>query len=555
MGPGAFPTDDVHRIGQLDIRLLNCDRHGGNALVQKDARGVLHMVPIDHSYVLPKHAADLDFEWLFWPQSKEPFSAETAKYIAALQPEVDAALMRKFGLEEECIELMLAATKTLQKGCTLGLSLRTIGKFMRRERLYDLSGFEKAVLDSRSPIEEGGDIEFNRLDSILDERLGELIESPLAKPVRHQPVTLKEEVLATGVIAEPVSPDPTGTYFIKDTTGHCIAIFRSSAPRKGNSTRRDLIRREVAAFRLDDQHWAGVPETIEMHVPNDLFPKHAHRTGLPFKHGTLQKFIPGPLQPLCDVSLDSLPVQDVHRIGILDIRLCNTDRHCRSMLQLRKGDGTVSLVPTNHTGILPESFAQLHFPWCGWPQAKEPFSDADIHYVQQLEPELDARLLQDLGISAKCIELHQVAAMVLKEAVSQRFTLRQIGLLFEQTSPDQISCIERLLTKVRTSPDQGGLVDFDLLRRLLREQLPCFWEEVHGEEEKLDCRAVGSSCCLCACNGTLSQSGEVESAEDNSDGESCYSFAESDDSLGWEKEPDSTLLYIPSPCCLRSLAS
>lgn len=27
-------------------------------------------------------------------------------------------------------------------------------------------------------------------------------------------------------------------------------------------------------------------------------------------------------QPLCDVPLDSLPVQAVHRIGILDVRLC-----------------------------------------------------------------------------------------------------------------------------------------------------------------------------------------------------------------------------------------
>lgn len=58
---------------------------------------------------------------------------------------------------------------------------------MRRERLYDLSGFEKAVLDSRSPIEEGGDIEFSRLDGILDERLGELIESPLTRDYVREP--------------------------------------------------------------------------------------------------------------------------------------------------------------------------------------------------------------------------------------------------------------------------------------------------------------------------------------------------------------------------------
>jgi hypothetical protein len=33
MGTSRFSTSDVHRIGILDIRLFNTDRHAGNMLV------------------------------------------------------------------------------------------------------------------------------------------------------------------------------------------------------------------------------------------------------------------------------------------------------------------------------------------------------------------------------------------------------------------------------------------------------------------------------------------------------------------------------------------
>jgi hypothetical protein len=35
LGPSRFSAADVHRIGILDIRLFNTDRHGGNMLVRK----------------------------------------------------------------------------------------------------------------------------------------------------------------------------------------------------------------------------------------------------------------------------------------------------------------------------------------------------------------------------------------------------------------------------------------------------------------------------------------------------------------------------------------
>lgn len=37
IGPSSFSVADVHRIGILDIRLMNMDRHGGNILVRRSS--------------------------------------------------------------------------------------------------------------------------------------------------------------------------------------------------------------------------------------------------------------------------------------------------------------------------------------------------------------------------------------------------------------------------------------------------------------------------------------------------------------------------------------
>lgn len=76
-----FPVADVHRIGLLDIRLFNTDRHAGNILIKvtkppKDSAAATHqwlgneysLVPIDHGFCLPEALEPPYFEWLHWPQ-------------------------------------------------------------------------------------------------------------------------------------------------------------------------------------------------------------------------------------------------------------------------------------------------------------------------------------------------------------------------------------------------------------------------------------------------------------------------------------------------------
>ncbi|KAK6133955.1 hypothetical protein DH2020_032296 [Rehmannia glutinosa] len=73
-----FPVSGVHRIGILDIRILNTDRHAGNLLVRKlddvGRFGQVELIPIDHGLCLPESLEDPYFEWIHWPQASIPFS-------------------------------------------------------------------------------------------------------------------------------------------------------------------------------------------------------------------------------------------------------------------------------------------------------------------------------------------------------------------------------------------------------------------------------------------------------------------------------------------------
>lgn len=67
-GTSNFPVAAVHRIGILDIRILNTDRHAGNLLVRElnavGRFGEVEIVPIDHGLCLPESLEGPYFEWI-----------------------------------------------------------------------------------------------------------------------------------------------------------------------------------------------------------------------------------------------------------------------------------------------------------------------------------------------------------------------------------------------------------------------------------------------------------------------------------------------------------
>lgn len=99
-GTSKFSLHDVHKIGILDIRIINMDRNDGNILVQKEKervrdretgevveKKVYRLRPIDHGLSLPDRLEIIedDLVWMCWPQAKVKFSPETKQWILKLK--------------------------------------------------------------------------------------------------------------------------------------------------------------------------------------------------------------------------------------------------------------------------------------------------------------------------------------------------------------------------------------------------------------------------------------------------------------------------------------
>lgn len=178
MGPNAFPVEEVHKISVLDIRMANADRHAGNILVSKGEDGQIVLIPIDHGYCLPESFEDCTFEWLYWPQARQPFSASTVEYIKSLDAEEDIALLRFYGwdLSLECVRILRVSTMLLQKGAQRGLTPFAIGSIMCRESLKKESVIEEIVQEALASMLPGT-TESTFLESvarIMDQRLDEI---------------------------------------------------------------------------------------------------------------------------------------------------------------------------------------------------------------------------------------------------------------------------------------------------------------------------------------------------------------------------------------------
>ncbi|TXG66550.1 hypothetical protein EZV62_007825 [Acer yangbiense] len=180
MGPHAFPVDEVHKISVLDIRLANTDRHAGNILVSKDHEdSQIRLIPIDHGYCLPENFEDCTFDWLYWPQAKQPYSPDTIDYIKSLNAEQDIKLLKFYGwdLPPECARVFRISTMLLKKGAERGLTPFAIGSIMCRRTLNEESMIERIIREAQGAMLPGSS-EDGFLESvalIMDHHLDELI--------------------------------------------------------------------------------------------------------------------------------------------------------------------------------------------------------------------------------------------------------------------------------------------------------------------------------------------------------------------------------------------
>lgn len=252
-----------------------------------------------------------------------------------------------------------------------------------------------------------------------------------------------------------------GTYFVGDDSGKKFAIFKPSDEEPGSpSNPKQLLSqpllppgggaiREVAAYLLDHQRRAGVPETHMLYnVCNEKVWANPDGSAIP-KSGSIQKFVNN-IGDTTSMGSALFSVDDVHNIGVLDIRLFNMDRNGENLLVQKNGD-QYRLIPIDHAYILPAKLDNAFFEWMYWRQAKQPFSADMLKYIESIDIENDANILASLGIEESCVKTMRLTTTILKHGARAGLTLFDIATMVSRQKPSQESPLEMIVARAEKS--------------------------------------------------------------------------------------------------------
>ncbi|KAG6467443.1 hypothetical protein ZIOFF_074699 [Zingiber officinale] len=324
------------------------------------------------------------------------------------------------------------------------------------------------------------------------------------------------QAIKVGVDPIPVHSGLGGAYYFKNIKGESVAIVKPTdeepfAPNNpkgfvgkalGLPGLKRSVRvgetgfREVAAYLLDYDHFANVPPTVLVKITHSVFnvneginyrtsgkaTERKHRAVS--KIASFQQFIKHDFDA-SDHGTSSFSVAAVHRIGILDIRIFNTDRHAGNLLVKKWQSATgrfgaqTELIPIDHGLCLPESLEDPYFEWIHWPQASIPFSEDELEYIANLDPVKDSEMLRmELPmIREACLRILILSTIFLKEAADFGLCLAEIGEMMsrefkgmeEEPSELEVVCIEakqliaeRAVFSPVINPQDDDAIQFDI---------------------------------------------------------------------------------------------
>ncbi|CAH0477556.1 unnamed protein product [Peronospora belbahrii] len=290
------------------------------------------------------------------------------------------------------------------------------------------------------------------------------------------PVTLMKmthqalQGLALG-LAPVLAMDGTGgTYFFKDPSYRNVCCFkpqdeepfgpnnpRGLVGQLGQSgLRRGILsgeacERELAAYMLDKDHFAGVPATSLVESRHPVFNYTGSAGALHFKVGSLQEFVRHD-DVVSDLAPNQFSTHQVHKIVLLDMRLLNTDRNDANILVRKRQSPTTGhteyeLIPIDHGYCLPQLLEIGWCDWCwyNWPQLQQPLSAQDRAYVLSLSAEEDADCLaKRIPLRRACRRNMTIASMVLQKGVRANLVLFEIARIMCREDLDAPSTLEQL---------------------------------------------------------------------------------------------------------------
>ncbi|KAL2649707.1 hypothetical protein R1flu_017835 [Riccia fluitans] len=271
-----------------------------------------------------------------------------------------------------------------------------------------------------------------------------------------------------------------GTYFLKNPEGKNVGVFKpvDEEPMAVNNPRAGSLRsasseglksgirvgegamREAAAYILDhpatgrirdstsrnEEGFAGVPPTIIARASHKAFNNSREGGTRATKVGSLQQFVES-FSNCEDMGPAKFPVNEVHKISVLDMRLANTDRNGGNILVCKDDGGSFKLVPIDHGYCLPDKFEDVTFEWLYWPQARVPFNHATLEYISKLEADWDISVLAAHGLVLRpeCARVFRVATMLLKKGAASGLTPFEIGSMMSREKFDEKSAVEIMM--------------------------------------------------------------------------------------------------------------
>jgi len=262
-----------------------------------------------------------------------------------------------------------------------------------------------------------------------------------------------------------------GSYFVKDSRGLCIGVFKPSdeepmAPNNRKqlqgktgdpSLKKGLLSgegaiREVAASELDRAAGgiAQVPATVLCRMSTS--PKDTHPT---LREGSYSQFVPS-AGPASDFAASTFCPTDVQAIATLDMRLLNLDRHDGNLLVSSEPcgkDGFRRVIPIDHGCIAPARLevSWAEWAWLDWPGTSQPIEPLIRRHIVSLDPRRDAAVLRSMGLRKECVRTVLLSTTFLKTVVKwwPEATLRDVAVLMCREEFDNPSAFERLVARCR----------------------------------------------------------------------------------------------------------
>ncbi|CAH8253683.1 unnamed protein product [Arabidopsis lyrata] len=218
-----------------------------------------------------------------------------------------------------------------------------------------------------------------------------------------------------------------------DSSGNLVCLFKAF-----NAGDENLAKNEACVYLLDhpeNDHRSVSPKIYGFsRVRPTVFLR--FRLGNEMKMGILIEYAES--KGCARRSGLGIPVNEVHKILITDIRFGNSDRNVENVLVQESENGAIQLVPVDHEMCFGNEVQPYNICspcWLGWLKEEmnlnQVFSSESVSYVTGLDVEKDIEFVRRCGWEPgiEFSEKFKVFGTFLKKAVFQGLTGFHIGLI------------------------------------------------------------------------------------------------------------------------------